>query len=69
MSADALWNVENLFYLGAYQAAINEAQELHQLTDSEKTERDFFVYRAYTALKKYEVEFNVSSRFLNVVLF
>ena len=55
MATDALWNVGNLFYLGAYQSAINEAQELHRLTDAEETERDFFVYRAYVALKKYEV--------------
>ena len=55
MSTESLWNVGNLFYLGAYQSAINEAQELHHLTDNEETERDFFVYRAYVALKKYEV--------------
>eukprot|EP00210_Caulerpa_lentillifera_P007204 g6894.t1 len=54
MSSETLWNVRNLFYLGAYQSAINEAQELSSLTDSEETERDFFVYRAYVALKKYE---------------
>lgn len=70
MSSETLWNVRNLFYLGAYQTAINEAQELTALTDSEETERDFFVYRAYVALKKYEVSpyVNSASNFRSLVV-
>lgn len=52
---DALWNLRNAFYLGAYQSAINEGQDLYGLSDAETIERDFFVYRSYIALGQSEL--------------
>lgn len=52
---DVLWNLRNSFYLGAYQSAINEAQDLLGLSDSEAQERDFYVYRCYIAQGQHEV--------------
>lgn len=52
---DVLFNVHNNFYLGAYQAAINEASDITGLSDTEATERDCFVYRSYIALGSYQL--------------
>mmetsp|Transcript_22348 Transcript_22348/g.31084 ORF Transcript_22348/g.31084 Transcript_22348/m.31084 type:complete len:292 (-) Transcript_22348:292-1167(-) len=52
---DALFNVHNNFYLGAYQAAINEASDLKGLSANETTERDFYVYRSYIALGSHQL--------------
>ncbi|GMH41511.1 hypothetical protein BSKO_09421 [Bryopsis sp. KO-2023] len=52
---DSLWNLRNFFYLGAYQSAINEGQDLADLSDGESLERDFFVYRSYVALGQSEL--------------
>jgi len=52
---DALFNVHNNFYLGAYQAAINEAADLQGLSANEATERDCFLYRSYIALGSYQL--------------
>ena len=52
---DLLFAVRNHFYLGAYQAAIAEAADLEGLSESEKVERDCYVYRSYIELGSYEV--------------
>eukprot|EP00959_Pyramimonas_sp_CCMP1952_P267138 5585110-Pyramimonas_sp.AAC.2 len=52
---DALFNVHNNFYLGAYQMAINEASDCTGLGHNEATERDCFLYRSYIALGSYQV--------------
>ena len=52
---DLLFTVRNCYYLGAFQSAIAEAADIEGLSDSEKTERDCFVYRSYIELGSYEV--------------
>ena len=52
---DVLFSVRNLFYLGSYQGAINEAQDIEGLSDTESVERDVFVYRSYIALGSAQV--------------
>ncbi|GFR49642.1 hypothetical protein Agub_g11692 [Astrephomene gubernaculifera] len=53
--ADLLFNVRNLFYLGAYNTVINEAADLDNLSDAETIERDCFVYRSYIALGSFDL--------------
>eukprot|EP00884_Botryococcus_braunii_P011077 jgi/Botrbrau1/19971/Bobra.0059s0086.1 len=55
---DLLFTVRNNFYLGAFQTAIADASELEGLSDSEKIERDCFVYRSYIELGSYELVIN-----------
>mmetsp|Transcript_21855 Transcript_21855/g.70606 ORF Transcript_21855/g.70606 Transcript_21855/m.70606 type:complete len:285 (-) Transcript_21855:72-926(-) len=45
-----MFSVVNNFYIGAYQAAVNEASSLSHLDGTEATERDCFLYRSYIAL-------------------
>ena len=52
---DLLFAVRNHFFLGAYQAAIAEAADLEGLSETEKVERDCYVYRSYIELGSYEV--------------
>nr|CAD2195950.1 unnamed protein product [Meloidogyne enterolobii] len=49
---DSLFDVRNNYYLGAYQQCINEAQIVNCKTDEERLKKDYFLYRAYIALKK-----------------
>lgn len=51
---DALFSLRNNFYLGAYQAAINES-DVHGLTEEESIERDCLVYRSYIAIGSYQL--------------
>ena len=51
---DALFNVYNNFHIGAYQACINAAADLTDLSEKEATERDAFTYRAYIALGSHQ---------------
>ena len=51
---DALFAVHNNFHIGAYQAAINAGADLSDLGETEATERDAFVYRAYIALGSHQ---------------
>eukprot|EP00270_Netrium_digitus_P008855 TRINITY_DN2673_c0_g2_i1.p1 TRINITY_DN2673_c0_g2~~TRINITY_DN2673_c0_g2_i1.p1 ORF type:complete len:290 (-),score=48.67 TRINITY_DN2673_c0_g2_i1:256-1125(-) len=51
---DALFQLRNHFYLGAYQAAINESS-VTGLTETETVERDCLVYRSYIALGSYQL--------------
>eukprot|EP00249_Psilotum_nudum_P008957 c21617_g1_i1 orf=523-1392(+) len=51
---DALFTIRNYFYLGAFQAAINESN-VNGLSGAESIERDCFVYRSYIALGSYQL--------------
>lgn len=51
---DALFTLRNNFYLGAYQAAINES-DVGGLSESEAVEKDVIVYRSYIALGSYQL--------------
>lgn len=53
---DHLFNLRNNFYLGAYQAAINNS-DIPNLSPDDVVERDSLVYRSYIALGSYEVFF------------
>ncbi|CAK0744867.1 hypothetical protein CVIRNUC_001579 [Coccomyxa viridis] len=55
---DLLFAVRNHFFLGAYQAAIAEAADLEGLSETEKVERDCYVYRSYIELGSYELVIN-----------
>ncbi|KAF5730123.1 Coatomer epsilon subunit isoform 1 [Tripterygium wilfordii] len=67
---DQLFNLRNNFYLGAYQAAINNS-DLPNLSPEDAVERDCLVYRSYIALGSYQASFSLSFlekslwRFLN----
>ncbi|CAM6036194.1 unnamed protein product [Sphagnum compactum] len=47
---DVLFPLRNNFYLGAFQAAINESSNVRNLSEAEAIERDCLVYRSYVAL-------------------
>ncbi|KAH9747615.1 Coatomer subunit epsilon-1 [Citrus sinensis] len=51
---DHLFNLRNNFYLGAYQAAINNS-DLTNLPPDDAVERDCLVYRSYIALGSYQL--------------
>ena len=46
---DPVFAVKNGYYLGAYQAAINEGSDMEELNELESVERDYFTYRSYIA--------------------
>lgn len=50
MADGALFPVANALAIGAYQQAVNEAQTLMGLSETEATERDALMYRAYIAM-------------------
>jgi len=54
---DLLYALRNNYHLGAYQAAIAEANDLQHddLGEAENVERDIFLYRAYIELGQAEV--------------
>ncbi|KAL5704333.1 hypothetical protein ACHQM5_022776 [Ranunculus cassubicifolius] len=56
-SPDHLFALRNNFYLGAYQAAINNS-EVPNLSDEDLIERDSLVYRSYIALGSYQLVIN-----------
>lgn len=64
---DHLFNLRNNFYLGAYQAAINNS-DLPHLSPEDAVERDCLVYRSYIALGSYQVSFLLGFGFINVIL-
>ncbi|GLJ35393.1 hypothetical protein SUGI_0711820 [Cryptomeria japonica] len=51
---DALFSLRNNFYVGAYQAAINDS-DVHGLSEDESIERDCLVYRSYIGLRSYQL--------------
>ncbi|PWZ06923.1 1-aminocyclopropane-1-carboxylate oxidase 1 [Zea mays] len=59
-SPDLLFNLRNLFYLGAYQAAINNI-DIPGLDAAAAAERDTIVFRSYIALGSYQVRTHPAS--------
>ncbi|ONK60817.1 uncharacterized protein A4U43_C08F22970 [Asparagus officinalis] len=51
---DLLFNLRNNFYLGAYQAAINNS-DVPNLSHDDAIERDSLVYRSYIALGSHQL--------------
>ncbi|KAJ8642768.1 hypothetical protein MRB53_004516 [Persea americana] len=56
-SPDLLFGLRNNFYLGAYQAAINNS-DVPNLSQEDAIERDSLVYRSYIALRSYQLVIN-----------
>ncbi|XP_059667496.1 coatomer subunit epsilon-1 [Cornus florida] len=54
---DLLFGLRNNFYLGAYQAAINNS-DVPNLSQEDSVERDCLVYRSYIALGSYQLVVN-----------
>ncbi|KAB2601603.1 coatomer subunit epsilon-1-like [Pyrus ussuriensis x Pyrus communis] len=54
---DHLFNLRNNFYLGAYQASINNS-DIPNLSPDEAVERDCLVFRSYIALGSYQLVIN-----------
>ncbi|KAL3522943.1 hypothetical protein ACH5RR_015777 [Cinchona calisaya] len=54
---DPLFGLRNSFYLGAYQAAINNS-DIPNLSPEDAIERDSLVYRSYIALGSYQLVIN-----------
>ncbi|CAI9773324.1 unnamed protein product [Fraxinus pennsylvanica] len=54
---DPLFGLRNSFYLGAYQAAINNS-DIPNLSADDAVERDSIVYRSYIALGSYQLVIN-----------
>ncbi|XP_071697968.1 coatomer subunit epsilon-1-like [Rutidosis leptorrhynchoides] len=57
MTPDLLFNLRNNFYLGAFQAAINNS-DIANLTEDDSIERDCLVYKSYIALGSYQLVIN-----------
>ncbi|KAM7505736.1 hypothetical protein LguiB_004640 [Lonicera macranthoides] len=54
---DLLFTLRNNFYLGAFQAAINNS-DVPNLSEEDSIERDSLVYRSYIALGSYQLVIN-----------
>ncbi|XP_041025607.1 coatomer subunit epsilon-1 [Juglans microcarpa x Juglans regia] len=54
---DHLFNLRNNFFLGAFQAAINNS-DVPNLSPDDAVERDCLVYRSYIALGSYQLVIN-----------
>ena len=59
-SPNLLFNLWNLFYLGAYQAAINNI-DISGLDAAAAAERDTIVFRSYIAFGFYQVRTHPAS--------
>ena len=55
---DELYTLRNLFWLGSYQSAINEANGLNRLNPSLVIEKEDIVYRCYLAMGQANVIIN-----------
>lgn len=64
---DLLFTLRNNFYLGAYQAAINNS-DVPNLSEEDSIERDSLVYRSYIALGSYQV-LNLSLNSLSIHIY
>mmetsp|Transcript_22213 Transcript_22213/g.69529 ORF Transcript_22213/g.69529 Transcript_22213/m.69529 type:complete len:304 (-) Transcript_22213:340-1251(-) len=58
MDPDELFTLRNRFWLGNFQMAIAEGNNLNRLSDELKIERDEFVYRSYVGLGQYSLVAN-----------
>ncbi|CAM8955181.1 unnamed protein product [Rhodiola kirilowii] len=56
-ASDLLFGLRNNFYLGAYQATINNS-DIPNLSPDDAVERNSIVYRSYIALGSYELVIN-----------
>ena len=65
---DPLFALRNNFYLGAYQAAINNS-DVPNLSSEEAVERDSLVYRSYIALGSYQVILKFFDLFVQISSF
>jgi len=63
MPVDALYDVRNAFYIGNYQACINEAQRVKVDALELKKDVDVFMYRSYIAQKKYALVLDELNRY------
>eukprot|EP01038_Epipyxis_sp_PR26KG_P008293 gene8293-11223_t len=52
---DELFTLRTLYWLGSYQAAINEAHSLNKIPASLVQEKEEFVYRSYLSLGQYHI--------------
>ena len=52
---DELFTLRTLYWLGSYQAAINEATALSKLPASLVGEKDEFVYRSFLSMGQFSV--------------
>jgi len=52
---DELYTLRNLFWLGNYQLAINEANGIRQIPAALATEKKEFLYRSYLALGQFDI--------------
>lgn len=52
---DELYTLRNLFWIGAFQEAINEASASNRLSSNLIAEKEEFVYRCYLGLGQYHV--------------
>lgn len=55
---DELYTLRNLFWLGNFQQAINEANTLNRLNATLAAEKEDYVYRCYLALGQPSVLIN-----------
>jgi len=63
MPVDALYDVKNSFYIGNYQACINESQKTKVDSPEQKKDLDVFMYRSYLAQKKYALVMDELARY------
>jgi coatomer subunit epsilon len=52
---DELYTLRNLFWLGNYQLAINEANSIKRCPSNLLSEKTEFMYRSYTAMGQYDI--------------
>eukprot|EP00603_Paraphysomonas_imperforata_P000988 CAMPEP_0114428968 /NCGR_PEP_ID=MMETSP0103-20121206/9223_1 /TAXON_ID=37642 ORGANISM="Paraphysomonas imperforata, Strain PA2" /NCGR_SAMPLE_ID=MMETSP0103 /ASSEMBLY_ACC=CAM_ASM_000201 /LENGTH=299 /DNA_ID=CAMNT_0001598249 /DNA_START=47 /DNA_END=946 /DNA_ORIENTATION=+ len=52
---DELYTLRNLFWLGNYQLAINEANSLNRIPKDLQSTKDEFVFRSYLAMQQYDI--------------
>jgi len=49
-----LFAVRNAFYLGAYATCVEEAEDMEELSEAQRVERDCYVYRSHIAQGNFE---------------